>query len=247
MALLNKWKFVEDSDLSGCTLIIPSVSVGNIGQFVCDLLISSLQMQRIASLYTPALVPVLGYNPYDLKSSSLSGCCELYKCQVRKILVLQIRAPLIYKYGRKFLDEIVDTFKDKNVKDFVILTSSFAHEKKHISTSPFRYIVNDPGLYKNEINNINLTKHEATDTEPKIYGGGFASLLYKISTEKSVPCLILYKYCSEGDNIPDSYEIINCLSKILPLFSVEKELATQITHPVSWKLFYGRPPPKNIY
>lgn len=247
MALINKWKSVENVDLSGCTLIVPSVAVGNIGQLVCDLLISSLEMKKIASLYSLALMPVLGYDPYDLNSTSLSGCCELYRCQTRKIVVLQIRAPLIYKYARKFLDEIVDSFKEKNVKDIVILTSSFAHEKKHVSTSPFRYIMNEQGLYRNEINNINLTRHESTDTGLKIYGGGFASLLYKISTEKTLPCLILYKYCSEGDNIPDSYEIINCLSKVLPLFNNEKDLMSQMIHPVSWKLFYGRPPPKNIY
>ncbi|XP_049886182.1 proteasome assembly chaperone 2 [Pectinophora gossypiella] len=241
------WKFYEDHDLNGYTLIIPSVAVGNVGQLACDLLISSLDMQKIASMYSPALIPVLGYDPYDLNSDNLSSCCEVYKCVSRNVAVLQLRAPLVYKYAREFLENLVKTYKEKQIKDIIILSSSFAHEKKHILTSPFRYMTNDICSHKNGIVALNWMEHESPDGTLKIYGGGFATLLFEISSENGMPCLILYKYCSEGDNIPDAYDMINYLTDIVPLFKDKSDLLSQLVQPVSWKLLFGRPPPRDIY
>ncbi|XP_026761476.2 proteasome assembly chaperone 2 [Galleria mellonella] len=241
------WNFIDNSDLNEYTLIVPSVAVGNVGQLSCDLLISSLQMKKIASVYSPALIPVLGYDPYNLQSNSLSSSCEIYKSDRKNIVVLQLRAPLICKSARIFLEEIIKRFKEKNIKDIIILTSSFAHENKHISTSPFRFVASESSLYKKKILDLHWIEHKCVDSPLKIYGGGFSSLLYEICQENSMPCLILYKYCSEGDNIPDAYDMISHLSSVVPLFSDKFDLLSQMIQPVSWKLLFGRPPPRDIY
>lgn len=243
----SSWKFSDDGDLNGYTLIIPSVAVGNVGQLACDLLISSLQMKKIASVYSPALIPVVAYDPYDLSSNRFSCSCEVYKCTSRKIAVLQLRAPLVYKYARAFLEDLLKTFKEKNVKEIIVLTSSFAHEKKHIQTSPFRYVASDNSSYKKTIKTLNWLEHDFVDDRVKIYGGGFASLLYDISQEFKLPCLIVYKYCSEGDNIPDAYDMIDYLKDVLPMFKDNLDILSQLVQPVSWKLLFGRPPPSDIY
>lgn len=247
MSETSIWNFVEDSDFEGFTFIIPSVAVGNVGQLACDLLISSLDMVKIASVYSPALIPVVGYDPYDLNSFKLSSCCEIYKCAARNLIVLQLRAPLVYKFARPFLVEIVEKFKQKNIKDFVILTSSFAYEKKHISSSPFRYVASESCSQKHKIKTLNWLEHEAPDSELTIYGSGFAPLLYEICKEISLPCLLIYKYCSEGNNIPDAYDMVYYISNLLPLFSEKTDLTSQLIQPVSWKLLFGRPPPIDIY
>lgn len=241
------WKFIDEGDLSDHTLIIPSVAVGNVGQLACDLLISSLKMKKIATVYSPALIPVLGYDPYDLNSKSLSSSCEVYISVSRKIVVLQVRAPLVYKFAQSFLENVVLKFKEKHIQKIVLLTSSYAHEKKHISTSPFRYINTESSLYDNEVRKLKWTKHEQEEGRLKIFGGGFASMFFEICKQKSLPCFILYKFCSEGDNSPDAYDMIHHLNKILPLFSQDKDFFSQLKQPVSWKLLFGRPPPKDIY
>lgn len=240
-------KFFDDEDLNGYTLIIASVAVGNVGQLACDLLISTLQMQKIAIVYSPAIIPVIGYDPYDLSSDNLSSSCELYKSAPRNIAVLQLRAPLVYKYARAFLEDLVKSFKEKKVKEIIILTSSFAYEKKHIQTSPFRYKASDACSLLHTIKQMKWLEHDMVEDRVKIYGGGFASLLYDISVEMGLACLILYKYCSEGDNIPDAYDMINYLKDILPLFKNNLDLLSQLIQPVSWKLLFGRPPPSDIY
>lgn len=241
------WKNCDEGDLKGYTLIIPSVAVGNVGQLACDLLISSLDMKRISSVCSPALIPVLGYDPYDLFSNNLSSCCEIYKCAAKNIAVMQVRAPLVYKYAREFLEDLIASFKGRGIKDVIILTSSFAHEKKHIQTSPFRYLASESSAYKDKLQSKNWLKHESIDGGLQIFGGGFASLLFEVCKESATPCLILYKYCSEGDNIPDAYDMVTSLTDVVPLFSGKKDLLDQLVRPVSWKLLFGRPAPSDIY
>ncbi|CAG9568028.1 unnamed protein product [Danaus chrysippus] len=243
----NLWKLFIDEPLEDYTLVIPSVAVGNVGQLACDLLISSLKMVKIASVHSLAQIPVVGYDPYDLKSNNLSSACEVYKSESKKLVVVQIRSPLIYKYARSFLTNIVDTFKSKGIKDVIILTSSFAHEKKLVLSSSFRYVATENSPYRDKITELKLTEHESVNDEIKIFGGGFACLLHKICQEKSLPCLILYKYCSEGDNLPDAYEMIGYLTKVHDIFPKDKDLFAQLKEPVSWKLLFGRPPPADIY
>ncbi|CAH0731924.1 unnamed protein product, partial [Brenthis ino] len=241
------WKFLDESSLKDYTLLIPSVAVGNVGQLACDLLISSLKMTKMGSVYSPAQIPVIGYNPYNLKSDTISTSCEIYKSQIKKLCVLQLRSPVIFKYAKTFLEEVVMMFMEKNIKDIIILTSSFAHEKKHILSSPFRYVGNEENCYMDMIKAANLVKHENYDGELRIFGGGFASLLYEICICKKIPALILFKYCSEGDNIPDAYDMVKYLTNFLPIFNEEKDISSQFVQPVSWTLLFGRPPPQDIY
>lgn len=204
-------------------------------------------MTKIATVYSPAFIPVLGYDPYDLKSSTLSGSCELYKCAAKNLIVLQLRAPLVFKYARTFLAEIVEKVKEGNMKDVIVLASSFAHERKHILTSPFRYAASDLCPYRSTIEDLKWVEHELVEERIQIHGGGFASILYEICKDKAVPCLLLYKYCSEGDNIPDAYDMVLQLKSILTIFGDNSDLLSQLVQPVSWKLLFGRPPPQDIY
>ncbi|XP_075984858.1 proteasome assembly chaperone 2 [Anticarsia gemmatalis] len=245
MAEINHWKYLHECDLSGYTLVIPSVAVGNVGQLASDLVVSSLSMTKIALVYSPALIPMAGYDPYKLGSTTIAGCCELYLCESRKIVILLLRAPLVYKYAKQFLTEVVEKFKAESIKDIVILTSSFAHEKRHIMTSPFRYVTNDLCPYISKLKTLDWVEHEPKEETLKIIGGGFAALLYEIIKEKSVPCLVIYKFASEGDNIPDAYEMVHYLNTVVPLF--DDDLYSKLIHPPSWNLMYGSPPPRDIY
>lgn len=247
MSQKTLWKNTDEGDLKGYNLVVPSVAVGNVGQLACDLLISSLDMKKISSVWSPALIPVLGYDPYDLFSSNLSSCCEVYKCAAKNIAVMQVRAPLVFKYAREFLENLIISFKSRGIRDIIILTSSFAHERKYIQTSPFRYLASESCSYKDKLQSKNWLEHELIDGGVQIFGGGFASLLFEVCKENAMPCLILYKYCSEGDNIPDAYDMVTSLTDVVPLFSEKKKIPDQLVKPVSWKLLFGRPAPSDIY
>ncbi|XP_047508274.1 proteasome assembly chaperone 2 [Pieris napi] len=247
MDLQNSWKWSSNYDLTNYTLVVPSVAVGNVAQLACDLLIATLRMEKLASIYTTAQVPIVGCDPYNLASNTLSTACELYVSAIHNLLVLQVRSPLIQKRARSFLENLVDQFQQKQIKDIIILSSSFAHEKKHIMTSPFRFIASNNTPYSEQIQMANLIPHEQPESDIKIFGGGYAAMLFNICKEKSLPCLCVYKYCSEGDNVPDAYDMVEQLQNIFPLLDRDQNPTTQFIQPASWKLLFGRPPPQEIY
>lgn len=247
MELKTNWKWLKSCDLTGYTLVVPSVAVGNVAQLACDLLIATLRMEKLALIYTPAQIPVVGCDPYDLLSSNLATSTELYVSTPHNLLVLQVRSPLVQKWAQSFLENIINHFAQNHVKDIIILTSSFAHEKKRIMTSPFRYIATNNTPYMEKIQVANFLLHEQQENDIKIFGGGFAAMLFKISQEKSLPCLCLYKYCSEGDNVCDAYDMVEQFQKIFPVLDSDITTVAQLIQPASWKLLFGRPPPQDIY
>jgi len=42
----------------------PAVAVGNVGQLAVDLIVSTLNMNRVGYLHTDCLIPMAGNNPY---------------------------------------------------------------------------------------------------------------------------------------------------------------------------------------
>ncbi|XP_013368880.1 PREDICTED: proteasome assembly chaperone 2 isoform X1 [Chinchilla lanigera] len=90
-------------DLSGCTLLLPAVSVGNVGQLAIDLIISTLNMSKIGYFYTDCLVPMVGNNPYataEENSTELSINTEVYSLPSRKLVALQLRSIFIKHHRR---------------------------------------------------------------------------------------------------------------------------------------------------
>uniref|UniRef100_A0A9L0JPQ2 Proteasome assembly chaperone 2 n=1 Tax=Equus asinus TaxID=9793 RepID=A0A9L0JPQ2_EQUAS len=85
-------------DLAAYTLLMPAVSVGNVGQLAVDLIISTLNMCKIGYFYTDCLVPMVGNNPYataEENSAELSTNAEVYSLPSKKLVALQLRSIFI--------------------------------------------------------------------------------------------------------------------------------------------------------
>lgn len=54
----------------------PAVSVGNVGQLACDLLISALNARRVGFLYDDSTMPVAGSDPFDQNSRHITTAVE---------------------------------------------------------------------------------------------------------------------------------------------------------------------------
>lgn len=69
-------------DLSSHTLILPCVSVGNVPQLTCDLLISTLinideqNIKLIGHINSDGLMPVAGPDPYKFCGDMLATSCQ---------------------------------------------------------------------------------------------------------------------------------------------------------------------------
>lgn len=82
----------EGAALAGATLLLPVVSVGNVGQLAADLLINSLRLPRAARLDDPALLPAVGGRAYA-HAEGLATALELHRAPGAPVAVAQQRAP----------------------------------------------------------------------------------------------------------------------------------------------------------
>ncbi|KAB1258427.1 Proteasome assembly chaperone 2 [Camelus dromedarius] len=133
-------------DLAGCTLLMPAVSVGNVGQLAIDLIISTLNMCKIGYFYTDCLVPMVGNNPYataEENSTELSTNAEVYALPSRKLVALQLRSIFIKifflccrwytKYKSKpFCEKLLSWVKSSGCAKVVVLSSSHSYHRNDL-------------------------------------------------------------------------------------------------------------------
>ncbi|XP_036330746.1 proteasome assembly chaperone 2 [Rhagoletis pomonella] len=224
-------------DVKNCTVIIPSICVGNAAQLACDLLIASKKMKRVGSLMHPALIPVFGPSAYQHEPDERVAACEIYECANNKLIVIQFRTPLISRHAQSlhnYLAELV-----QQAQRVVILGASFGFEKREIGTSPYEYCVSDAFRKSHEAQLANVKWIEFKGE--MIFGGGNGLQLFRLLQEKQVPVMLLFRYVLEGDNSTDATLIVRELNDLCSTFlQLETEdNAIKLTVPVSWKLLFG--------
>lgn len=106
-------KLTNTEDLSDCTLIIPAVAVGNVGQLAMDLLISNGGFEKIGHIMSPCFIPIIGGNPYLANSTELCTSCDIYHNSEKKIVAIQIRSPVVKKLTTLFeaVKQFIDDYK----------------------------------------------------------------------------------------------------------------------------------------
>lgn len=233
----------EKQSLSGYTVILPSVGVGNVAQLTTDLLIATLKMDKVATCWHRAIVPLLGPRAFAHDSDSITTACELYVSAEKKLGIFQIRTPLVATLMQDFFNQLVQHLVNQKVDRLIILTSSHAYEKHTVSASPFEYVANE--MFTERIK-PGINQWNAFDGS-LIFGGGYANALLAVATANQLPAIVLFKYVSEGDNTPDATQLVGQLNGWLNLLPLNDEGAAKLIVPISWKYLYGDAPPDQIY
>lgn len=81
----------------------------------------------------------------------------------------------------------------------------------------------------------------------RIPGGGFALKLYQFLKDHEIPSIIVLKFCSEGDNVPDAIALTVYLDKWLHFGIVDSKGNINSKVPHSWNFLFGNPAPTEIY
>ncbi|RNA31870.1 proteasome assembly chaperone 2 [Brachionus plicatilis] len=248
----NKFvKLSPDSDWSEYTFVFASVSVGNIGQLAVDLLISSLSnTQKCGYLISNLVQPIAGHNAFVQNSSDISLSCELYENSNLKLVLMQQRSPLLKGKRNQFVQILSDFIKQEKFRESVCLTSSHAYERldSQLTGVQCRYLASDESNKKNFDQNLNWKILEkridhngnlSTDQDPSldffIPGGGISQKFYKSSIENSLNSTVLLVFAHEGNNIPETLQLVNYFNEwknylIKP---------SQWRIPISWKYLFG--------
>ncbi|KAJ1190871.1 hypothetical protein NDU88_000190 [Pleurodeles waltl] len=252
--------------LRGCTLTLPAVSVGNVGQLAVDLIISTLKMVKVGYFHTDCLVPMAGSDPYaDLGANSkLSINAEVYLLPDKKLAVLQIRSPLIKNKAKSFRQALISWIKRSEFAQVILLSSSHAYQRddQQLLGTPFRYLLT-PAMQScagNAMHELHWKEMEkvvpypgVNETEKRIIipGGGITKSLYSDSCAEGIHMAVLLKFCSEGDNILDAFGLVNYLNEWLQLVDQSSgdstATSTKWKIPNSWRLLFGSGLPPALF
>ncbi|EFN70549.1 Proteasome assembly chaperone 2 [Camponotus floridanus] len=247
-------RLMEDINLQNYTLILPSVAVGNVGQLSVDLLISNLNLQKIGQIFSPAFVPIVGANAYHEGSSELITAIDIYVGVKECVVVLQIRSPYVGELTG-FFDHLVRFVIERKIAKVIILASSYDYEKRDIQPQhlKLRYVASsgiqsENGQLFDDLSWISHKPKVTSDTRQEgklqIPGGGFAKSIFNFLSHADIPCAILFKFCSEGDNIADAVALVCYLNQWIRVLGTNSD---NLKYPPSWKHLFGKPPPHNIY
>ncbi|XP_066254293.1 proteasome assembly chaperone 2 [Euwallacea similis] len=241
MKLLN---FNKDLDLSGYTLLIPSISVGNVPQLTIDLLITTLKLKNVATLWHPGIVPLIGPDPFNNSLNVICSACEMYVNENFKLAALQFRSTIEKKLVLKFISNLVDCLVEMKLKGVYILATGFDYELHNIENRGNFYFAT------NENNSEQVIKQTSaqllkTDHRGKfnVHGAGFGIKLFDSIGTKISACMII-KYVSEGDNINDA---MLCFSTLQRFIGIDEKAAGTMSIPSSWNYVYGALPPLGLF
>ncbi|KAJ8041194.1 Proteasome assembly chaperone 2 [Holothuria leucospilota] len=268
-AIGEKW-----TDWRGYKLVLPAVSIGNVGQLAVDLLVTMLNMKKVGYLYHSSLQSLCGNDAFSASAFSegkLTIGIEVFESAEKKLVCIQQRVLFVKGRQAAFRQELREWVKACQFSSVILLTSSSAHERIdcQLTGSPFRYLAT-PAFSKQEGKSfekfgwLQLEKREdawsgihgnQTDIPEEargvfIPGGGLASRLFSECCKEDIPLTILLVFCSEGDNIPDALNLVHHLNQWLMLAENKGSRQDQSRiwkFPGSWSLLFGREVDPTMY
>jgi proteasome assembly chaperone 2 len=252
----------ELGKLSGYTVLLPAVSVGNAGQLCLDVILENINRDKIQTCQVlhPSIVPVVGPDPLKVNndSAAMSTALQAYVVPEQKLILFQIRSGILPGQGAAFIQQFLQWFQESDCKDLIIIGSMHSHERidKQITGTAMRYLstANQPRTVPEQFvqleareqnSEFELPSDNTTSTGPFIPGGGISSRVFQSCQEKSLPVTLLLKFCSEGDNRIDGLalcEYVNAYLNIIPQYSAQKSKI-----PASWKYLFGTSAPVQMF
>ncbi|KAI4298397.1 hypothetical protein L6164_031963 [Bauhinia variegata] len=106
------------------TLILPALSIGNVGQLAVDLLVSSTRAERVGYLDDPYILPCVGNDAYGpVPQGELALPLEAYDSSSNALTIVQQRSPVVKGMTVEFAKNLAD-FAVTNGKKHIVLLSS---------------------------------------------------------------------------------------------------------------------------
>uniref|UniRef100_A0A6M2DFX7 Proteasome assembly chaperone 2 n=1 Tax=Xenopsylla cheopis TaxID=163159 RepID=A0A6M2DFX7_XENCH len=258
---------INDLDFSGYTLLVTCVSVGNISVMSADLLIRSLKMKKSATCWHPACTPITGVNPFGHNYQAeryspknyltlLNTALEIFHDPIKKIAVLQMRSPITKVLKTEFISDLVFFIRRQSFSKIFILSSCYSYKLAYLCdgvynrTTAMRYTGNQKviRLTKAFQESPNWQPYNANDDDSSLINSipGCAKALYEKCLEKKLPVVLIFKYCTDGDNKDEALVTLQIVNELINVLNVKSD-GPEILIPKSWKCLYGNVHPDNIY
>ncbi|KAH7660915.1 Proteasome assembly chaperone 2 eukaryotic protein [Dioscorea alata] len=115
------------------TLLLPALSIGNVGQLAIDLLISSTGARRVGYLDEPSVLPCAGNDAYGpVPVGDLALPLEAYASSSHAITLIQQRSPVVKGMMVEFAKNLTNFISISGKKHVIVLSSLSSGRKKKI-------------------------------------------------------------------------------------------------------------------
>lgn len=123
------------------TLVLPALSIGNVGQLTVDLLVSSLRAQRIGYLDDPSVLPCVGNDAYGpVPQGVLALPLEAYESPPNALTLIQQRSPVIKGLMIEYAKKLANFAATSGKKHIVILSSLDSGRRQKLDPSSLTQI-----------------------------------------------------------------------------------------------------------
>lgn len=233
----------ELKELAGSTLVVPSVSVANIPQFVIDLLLYTYKFSKVAALDDLYLHPFA--SPVDRAQGTESGTdsgiltpVEVYFNAELKTTIIQQRSPIIGGFSKRYVTEVLAPFvKQAGFNKVVLLDSSDAGLRENFDpTSQIDFYSNED-LLRYSLAELRITEPRALDREHYAHSVFIKEL---IQATNGLETIVFVSHVYEGDNFNDARLLARAVAVFL--FGLDR---SDFVEPQSWLGVYGNKPVLN--
>lgn len=225
----------------GCTLVLPVVAIGNIGQLAVDLLLNTFAVTRVGFLKDFSILPVAGHGALDYLEergqSLLHIGLEVFYDEKNKLVFIQQRSPVTKSERNNFVNNLTNWIIAQQFSRVIMLTSADARRRtdKQISSSPFGYLISPTSAhFKDKLAAMKDWWPYPTDYE-YIPGSGLTRRLVSSFNSKSIDFATLIMFTVDGNNSEDSIQYVHYLSPLLDISTSDVVWKT----PKSWLGVYG--------
>jgi len=224
-------------DFSEHSLVVPALSIGNVGQLATDLLIANFNFKKVGYLESPYVLPIVGNDACSFKEEgNISINLEVFQHPSAKVTVVQQRAPIARKRAEDYAKQLVAWVKAAKFKELILLNSTDAVNRVDIQTTEtqLRYWTSQPhnSPTANRLNSLGWHPLEP-ESFPFVFKRG--SAVKKIEEEcqsvkeSPLPLIMFTVFCGEGNSAPESIPLADYANRYLQL---QKEVEWR--SPLSW-------------
>jgi len=223
------------AQFSGATLVLPCLTIGNVGQLALDLLISTFEIPRVGFLDHPYVLPMVGNDAFTPNGSGvLTTSLELFFDKPHDLALIQQRAPVVKGRSKDFAESVRKWAISQGFARVILLYSADASYRRdyQMGARQRRYFGAIPPRSSHSQESLELERETFDIT---LRPGSLSRTLFDGFEAASLPVTGLAVFCNEGDNIPDAIDMADWLTDILKLLAIPTYEGQQKGGPVEWK------------
>jgi len=241
---------VEDVDFRDNALLLPALTLGNVGQLAIDLLVSTTSATRVGFIEDAHVIPVAGNDTFSFDQGKLSTSIEVFQLPHKRITFVQQRSPVIRGHNRAFAKNLIEWIKTSSFREIILMVSADASYRSdaQLFGQQLRYVIT-PKLEHSHVpallSSLHIPPLEATSFDVVFKKGSVTEGIFEECKQSLLAFLALALFVAEGDNIPDSVTLCEWVNKYLNIIDTPGPIEWK--QPNSWNLIQGTPVDASLF